>query len=202
MGTDINMILFYFGKGRNWYSWRIIATIAINMFLQLMLVYSQNHRMGLKRLASEMFLTLMILKPAVDAYWVGLDEDKATNLTFDAELEMNMPRIVEIVNESSPALLMQLKALLEAEKRDKVAVLSAVISACTIAVASTLVGVDMDTSQTRHKLNPEFYGFINNDPTSRTISFIAMFTITLSHSLMKIPATALRLSVSAEGQRH
>jgi len=195
-GTDINMILFYFGNARNWYAWGIIATVAINMFLQLLIVYSQNRRMGLKRLAFEMFVTLIFLKPACDAYRVSQDEVKETNLTFIAEIEMTLSRVTEIVSESLPALVMQLTALLEAEKRANVALLSAIISASTIAVTSTTVGFDMDTSQTNRKQNPIFFGFVKNDPTSRIISFVAMFTITLSHVLMKTLATAMIFSVS------
>ena len=52
---------------------------------------------------------------------------------------------------------------------------------------------DRDASPLHRKNNPSFYGYIKNDPTSRMLTFLAMFTITVCHVLMKTLATALLL---------
>ena len=46
-----------------------------------------------------------------------------------------------------------------------------------------------------HYSPPSRPGYIKNDPTSRTFTFLAMFSLTLSHVLMKTIVTALLLSV-------
>jgi len=139
---------------------------------------------------------LICLKPAVDAWRVASNEDKDPDLLVDAELEMVFSRGVEIVFESLPALTMQLVALMKAEQKDLFAVVSIVISASTVAFVGTSISWDLDTSPTKRKGNPDFYGYIKNDPTSRTFSFVAIFTLTLSHVLMKTIATALLVILS------
>ena len=194
--TDIYMIQFYFSVGEYWFAYAIIGTVAFNMFCQLLIVYGQNRRMGFTRLATDMFTTLIFLKPAVDAYRVGQDEDKDPNLLVDAEVESIYSRLTEVVGESLPALVLQLVALIKAEKIEKMALVSLAISTSTVSFAGTSISCDLDTSPTRRKLNPDFYGYIKNDPTSRIISFLAMFALTLSHVLMKTIATALLFSIS------
>ena len=63
MGSDVYMILFYFGTVQGWYARGFITSIAVNMFFQLVLVYGQNRRMGPERLGTELFTTIICLKP-------------------------------------------------------------------------------------------------------------------------------------------
>ena len=45
-------------------------------------------------------------------------------------------------------------------------------------------------------VDPDFYGYVKNDSTSRTLTFLAMFMITTSHVLAKTFASALVITVN------
>ena len=81
MGSDVYMILFYFGTGLGWYAWGIITSIAINMVFQLVLVYMQNRKMGPERLGTELFTTTICLKPGKKRAKPG--DEKARVSRFD-----------------------------------------------------------------------------------------------------------------------
>ena len=196
MCSDVYMIVYYFNKGLRVYAWAVFATIAVNMFFQQMIVYGQNRRIAFQHIAKEMFITIICLKPAADAYKVSKHENKNPNHAVHAMDEMLFSRVAEIVAESLPNLIMQTVVLLESENKDKRAVVSIFISASTIAVTGTSLSWDLDTSPNKRRGGPDFYGYITNDPTSRIFTFFAMFTLTLSHVFIKALATALVISVS------
>jgi len=136
------------------------------------------------------------LKPAFDAYRVATGHEKDPLQTSDPEIEMGFSRGIEIVFESLPSGIMQIYAFLLSRERDKWAMCSIVISMMCTAFAGTVMSWDLDTSPIRRKTNPEFYGYIKNDPTSRTLTFVVMMTITFCHVLMKSLSTALLMSMS------
>ena len=56
--------------------------------------------------------------------------------------------------------------------------------------------MDLDTNPSKRKANPDFYGYLKNDPASRTFTFFAMFMLTCSHVVMKTIAASLVMCVS------
>jgi hypothetical protein len=55
-----------FATGESGKAWAIIIMIALNILFQLQLVYAQKHKRP-KIMVKEMLLTILFLKPAVDA---------------------------------------------------------------------------------------------------------------------------------------
>ena len=88
-------------------------------------------------------------------------------------------------------------AYAQAEKKSKTALASIIISAMTTSFVGTSFSFDFDTAPHRRNNNPNYYGYILNDPTSRMFTFLAMFAITLTHVLMKTLATALLMIVNS-----
>jgi len=117
-------------------------------------------------------------------------------VTFGAKTEMVISRIAEIVTESLPSGIMQVYAFLLAKEKSKAAATSIVISAMTTSFAGTVISWDLDTSPANRKWNPLHFGYVKNDPTSRTLTFSAMFLLTFSHVLMKTISASLLMSVS------
>ena len=91
---------------------------------------------------------------------------------------------------------MQTYAFLLAKEKSKAAAASIAISAMCTGFVGAVISWDMDTSPGKRKITPDFYGYVKNDPTSRTLTFLAMFTVTSSHVLMKTIAASLVMCVS------
>jgi len=127
---------------------------------------------------------------------VATGVEKDPNQLFTSEIEITLSRSVEIACESVPSGIMQAYAFLLAREKSKAAAISLVISVMCTGFAGTVIGWDLDTSPLKRKVVPDFYGYIKNDPTSRTVLFLAIFIMTCSHVLMKTISTALVMSVS------
>ena len=117
-------------------------------------------------------------------------------MLWDAETEIAYSRVFEISAESIPSGVLQLRAYLKAKQRTNTALASIIVSAVTIAFAGVVISWDLDTSPKYRKKDPEFFGYIKNDPFSRTWTFLAMMTFTFPHVLMKMLSTALLLNMS------
>jgi hypothetical protein len=66
MGSDGFVVSELFAAGDTVKAWAIIIMIALNILFQLQLVYVQKHKRP-KIMVKEMLLTILCLKPAVDA---------------------------------------------------------------------------------------------------------------------------------------
>ena len=74
----------------------------INLLVQLVIVYIQNHNLSKKKLLWEAFTTVCMLKPAFDAWKVASGAEKDSNELYIAEMEMALSRSAEIICESLP----------------------------------------------------------------------------------------------------
>ena len=88
-------------------------------------------------------------------------------------------------------------AYMRARNKSKVALASIIISAMTTGFVGTSLSWDRDADPNHRRNNPAFYGYIQNDPTSRMFTFLTMFAITVCHILMKTMATALLMIVNS-----
>jgi hypothetical protein len=66
MGSDVFMVSKLFAAGDTVKAWAIIIMIALNICFQLLLVHFQKYKRP-KIMVKEMLLTILCLKPAVDA---------------------------------------------------------------------------------------------------------------------------------------
>ena len=143
----------------------------------------------------EMLATFLFLQPAVLAYRVAMGGEQDKGSSVSPQVELLLSRGADIVAESLPSGTLQIYALLISKQRSKVALASIVISAMTTGFVGTSVAWDRDTDPHNRKVKPSFYGYIKNDPTSRTLTFLVMFSVVTSHVLMRTLATALLLLV-------
>ena len=194
--SDIYMTVQYYQGGDYGFAKGVITTVLVNLFVQLLIVYIQNKKIGVKKLLLEAGTTVIMLKPAIDAARVASGAEQVKNQLMDVETEMALSRCAEIVAESIPSGIMQAYAFLLAKEKSKAAAASIVISAMTISFAAVVLSWDVYTSPKKRKTAPDFYGYIKNDPNSRLLTFLAMLFVTCSHVLMKIIATVLVISVS------
>jgi len=196
MYSDLMMAYRFYMAGQIFFARFIITTVFSNTFMQLLIVYAQNRKMGKSHLLLELAMTICQMKPAFDAVRVSTGAKQDPLQVWDAEKEMVLSRATEIVFESVPSGVLQIYAALQAHERDNVAMWSILMSASCTAFGGTVISWDFDVSPLKRKMTPIFYGYIKNDPTSRTLTFLVMFTITLCHVLMKTLSAALLMSIS------
>jgi hypothetical protein len=196
MGSDCFMFEQFYSDEEYYAAYGILFTICANMALQLLIVFTQNNKMGWRRMATEVLVTILCLKPAVDAVRFAKNDEKDKNLTMSIEMEASSSKLVEVVLESIPSSIIQMYVLLNSKHKSKRAMMSIFISALTIAFVSTSISFSADVDPKRRRITPEFYGYIKNDPTSRTVTFLAMMSVSTSHVLAKTVASALVIAVN------
>jgi len=109
--TDIFMIYLYKENGLHSNANTMIAMISINTFIQLFVVLAQNRKKGWKTLLKEWLITLLFIRPFVDAWRVhNKHEDSET--TFDLLSEMILNKGIELATESIPGCVLQCYVLL------------------------------------------------------------------------------------------
>ena len=100
------------------------------------------------------------------------------------------------MSEALPAGTLQMYALLSASKVSKTAVARIATACCSIAFTSASISYDWDTSPTKRKENPNFYGYVKDSPGSRTVTFLCLFLLAFFHVASKFFAITLLTSIS------
>jgi hypothetical protein len=159
MFSDIYMVIEFSLSGDWVFAIFILVTIIANIFFQLLVVYAQNYKMGRRRLLREAAITILMLKPAIDAYRVAQGEEKDPQMNFDHDIELAISRVAEIVFESAASGVMQMYAFMITDKRTNAAALSLICSALTTGFVSTVVSWDLGE---RFQLTESFSLFLRN----------------------------------------
>ena len=194
MITDTLAIIRFFKQGNNHSAWANIAFIGSSLFFQVIIVYVQTKKRGLKVTTYEIAIVLLMLKPAVDAKRVANGDAQAEGAVFDPETELVYTKTGEIAMESIPSSILQTYALLGSDGISFSAVFSIIISASCIAFASSTVSMDKDISPANRLKAPSFYGYVKDD--NRVLVFVVMMLMTGCHVLMKVLACSLMLRIS------
>jgi len=80
--TDIYVISTYYGKEELVVQANVfLAMISLNMFVQLLFVKANYQRSGWRVMLRELLITLMFLRPAVDAYRVVTSKENDLTVT-------------------------------------------------------------------------------------------------------------------------
>ena len=80
VSTDIYVIEKYYTEGLNAQANAMVAMLVTSVFVQLLLVLGQNQKKNWKKKVKEILITLLFLRPAVDAFRVSTNhkDDEAT----------------------------------------------------------------------------------------------------------------------------
>ena len=105
--------------------------LATSLLIQLLLVYAQNKKKGMKKVAYEALTVLLFIKPAVDAFRVASGAETEVGSTMDPLLELTGTKVIEMFAESIPAAILQTYAFLISETKNRGALMSIFISSCT-----------------------------------------------------------------------
>jgi hypothetical protein len=121
-------------------------------------VYQNQHR-GWVAVAFEVGIVLCFLKAPVDAYRVASGQKQGPGDPVDPFMMLTIGKVVEMVGEAIPALILQSAILMAIANLSMVTVVSIVFSCLTIAYTSTTIAYDFETDPSRRRNDPEFYGY-------------------------------------------
>ena len=178
-------------KNTRLYGYILVGMILMSILGQLVFVVIQNRRVAPLKLAKEMFIVLTGLKPGWDAGKVTMGVEMEEHHLFDARLELNLMKAIELCFESIPGCILTTHYLLT-RKFEFGAVVSIGISALTTGFVSASVSFDCDVDPSARKKDPAFYGYIP-DGGSRTVIFACMMLNSSALLLMRSFTAALLL---------
>ena len=116
--------------------------------------------------------------------------------TFPPQPYYRYSRGSEVLFEALPAGVLQVVALLSAPRVSTTAVASVATACCSIAFTSASISFDWDTSPTKRKETPNFYGFVKDAPGSRTLTFLCLFMLAFFQVASKFFAIALLATIN------
>ena len=131
------------------------------------------------------------LKPVVDAFRVASGHAQVAGAAVDPMMEMTITKVLQMVTGSTPSGLLQTATIVGSPTRSWAAIGSILFSCCATAYTTLMVAWDFETHPTKRKNNPEFYGYLPDDPGRAMGTFALMFVIHVSLVLGKIFAMAL-----------
>ena len=114
--SDVLMIIKYTAEGRTGFAKVLLASIATTLALQLFIVYIQTRKKP-SAMVKEVAITVLLLKPAVDAWRVAVGKEEEDYHTFDPKVENMISKIIELFGESLPGAVIQMYALVTATEK-------------------------------------------------------------------------------------
>jgi hypothetical protein len=102
--SDILVIIEYLSLGRNGIAWATIAMVLCCMLLHVLIVWTQN-KGHTRQLATEVALTVLMMKPANDAWKLASGKEQELHHKMDPLTEAVISRGIEMFTESIPGKL-------------------------------------------------------------------------------------------------
>ena len=90
--SDLYILNTYFSQGLDLQAYTLLAMIVTSMFLQILCVFTQYKKKSWGVMARELLITLLFLRPAVDAFRVSTNH-KDDDATFDNLAEMFINKV-------------------------------------------------------------------------------------------------------------
>jgi hypothetical protein len=148
MVSDGVVIADYFRTGRTGFAHALLAMIAVNMLLQLLITFVQTHGLKkgrAKKIALEAAATLTCTKPGLDAWRVASGAEQLQGAPLSPLMEMDYSKGAEVATESVPGLVLQLVAAVTggAEGRSTSVLFSLAISAASTGLAGASMWVNI-----------------------------------------------------------
>jgi hypothetical protein len=188
--TDVYVTNMFWRDKKYGYFKASLASLAVSIGIQMLVVWAQNRKLGIKRVLREWFPILIGFKPAVDAYRLAKGDKQEAGQAFDAMAELSFMKCIEMFAEAIPGVIIQLMAIATNEgKTSRAAWLSLLVSALTTGFASASISYDWDTDPVMREQVPDFYGYVPANPTKRSIIFASM--IFFSAGMLLIRCTTI-----------
>jgi hypothetical protein len=190
--TDVYVTQMFWRDEKYGYFKASLASLAVSIGIQMLLVWAQNKKLGMKRVLKEWFPILIGYKPIVDAYRVATGAKQEVGNAVDPMHEMTMMKCIEMFAEAIPGVIIQLMAIATSNNDvGNSAWLSVAVSAITTGFASALISYDWDTDPGKREQAPDFYGYVPANASKRTVVFVSMSLLSAGMLLMRCTTIVL-----------
>ena len=146
MLTDIYVtLMFSRDDEKQGYFHASLASLAVSMGIQLLFVWGNNKKLGMKKVLREWFPVLIGFKPALDAFRVATGEKQEVGHAVDPMIEMTGMKLIEMFAEAIPAVIIQLMAIATTNQEKDIANsawISLVVSILSTGFISATIGYD------------------------------------------------------------
>jgi hypothetical protein len=105
--TDIIAMIEFWVQGSHGTFWAVLSVILLTMAAQLLLTFLQYKKDAKKKLVFEMIVTLVFLRPFVNAYRADLQRTKPDSQTVDDRSMLVFSRALTAVFETMPQVFIQ-----------------------------------------------------------------------------------------------
>jgi hypothetical protein len=166
--SDVIMVVSFLSTGQTGAAYGTIAMVGLNLMLQIAVAVFQNQHRGWVAVAYEVGIVLCFLRAPVDAYRVASGQKQQPGDPVDPFMILTMGKVLEMVVEAIPALILQSTILMAIADPSMVAMVSIVFSCLAIAYTSTTIAYDFETAPSRRRKSPEFYGYALLPPSTCT----------------------------------
>jgi hypothetical protein len=190
--TDV-YVTYMFRKDKKFrYFKASLASLVVSIGLQMLFVFAQNRKLGMKRVVRECVPILLGYKPAVDAYRVATGSKQEVGTAIRPMMEMTAMKCIEMFAEAIPGVIIQLMAIATSDKDVGISAwLSVAVSAITTGFASATISYDWDTDPVNREKAPDFYGYIPAKASKRTAVFVSMMLFTAGMLLIRCTTIVL-----------
>jgi len=194
--TDVYMIYLYKVNGLHSNANTMIAMIATNQCIQLFMLLVLYKKKGWKTKLKEVLITILFLRPFVDAWRVNQKRNDAET-TVDSRVESGYNKMCELATESIPGCVLQCYVLLlnPSLGSGSGAKISIIISAFMTGLTSAMLAYDVDTNKKQRQKNKKFYGYIKDGRHQRGRTFFLMTNLSRSLGYAILAVVDLNLAL-------
>jgi hypothetical protein len=190
--TDVYVTSMFLSDKKYGYFKASLASLVASIGFQMILVWFQNRKLGMKKMVWEWIPILLGYKPAVDAYRVATGAKQEVGTAVDPMYVFTAMKAIEMFAEAIPGVIIQLMAIATSDKGVGTSKwLSVAVSAITTGFASATISYDWDTDPSRREETPDFYGYIPAKASKRTVVFVSMLLYTAGMLLIRCTTIVL-----------
>ncbi|GMI22558.1 hypothetical protein TeGR_g10182 [Tetraparma gracilis] len=176
--TDLYMIYTYATTDKPGTALSLGIMVGLCLLFQLLVVWTQARKGPTLVMLKEMLIVLSGMKPGWDAVNVANGAERSSYALVDPSTELVYTRCIEMCFESVPGSVLTTYATLHelaaSNILSKRAVGSIVVSALTTGFSAATISFDFDVSPEKRRDEPDFYGYIPDAASSRTLIFGCM----------------------------
>ena len=189
--TDVYVISTYFSSGLEAQAYSLMVMIFASVAMQMVVVIGNYVRAPPSRLLKEALISLLFLRPAVDAYRVSTNHE-AVEESVSSLSEMMYNKAVELATEAIPGCILQCFVYISnPDQAGDFALISIIVSSLVTGFTSAMIAFDMDVDIPHRENQPQMYGFVPDADKLRGRCFALLTAIGTLHSLSRCVGCAI-----------
>ena len=195
VGSDLSSVINAFLGGQADLACGILATVALSVAIQTLVVVIRNVHRGWWTVCKEVLICFSFFKPVVDLLR-QLHGEEAEGAPFDVTAERAACKVIETTCESLPCAIILLIHVLRTCQFSWVLCLSIFLSWLATAQKTADIAFTLDTDSERRRTNPTSYGYVPEGTWRRRAVYVELFLMALMHVMMRTVSSALLYVVS------